>query len=76
MKNELPKMFTFLENSSKFGVKNGYILFNTRTNSRHWFKPVLDYKDYGVPVDNKVKGEIERQCKNYREMMRPIPVMV
>lgn len=66
LKEELPVAFKFLDDASKFGVKHGYIEFNSRTHSRHWFKAVLDSWKYGHKLNRSQIGEIERACKNYR----------
>lgn len=66
MEQELPATFKFLEQSSKSGVKNGYIVFNDRTNSRHWFKEALEAQEYGYDLTSSQIGDIERACKNYR----------
>ncbi len=66
MKSELPVAFKFLDDASKFGVKHGYIEFNSRTHSRHWFKAVLDSWKFGHSLTKSEIGEIERACKNYR----------
>lgn len=40
IKREIPKTIAFVEEQSNFAEKNGYVLHNTRTNSRRWF-PIL-----------------------------------
>lgn len=59
-----PKAFRFLDQISKSGVKNGYVVFNNRTNSRHWFKTWLDAKTWGKDLTFTERGDIERFCKN------------
>lgn len=65
MKATLPDGFAYLDSVARFGVKNGYIIANKRTNSRHWFKEWLDAKQQGRDLTNKEKSSIERFCKNY-----------
>jgi DNA polymerase I-like protein with 3'-5' exonuclease and polymerase domains len=65
MREELPDAFAYLDRMSRFGVKYGYIVFNERTHSRHWFKAWLDAQAYGRELSKKAKGAIERACKNY-----------
>lgn len=65
MREELPDAFAYLDKISKFGVKHGYVVFNERTNSRHWFKDWLDAKEWGKELTGKQKGAIGRACKNY-----------
>lgn len=64
MKNELPILFKYLQDNSNKGVRDGYVIFNKRTNSRRWFPQVLIANELGVNVSFKEKGDIERQCKN------------
>lgn len=64
MYEELPEAFNYLDRMSDYGVKNGYIIFNDITNSRHWFKDILDARKYRQEIDYKVKGRVSRQCKN------------
>lgn len=64
MEAAIPDAFAYLERVARFGVKNGYIVFNTRTNSRHWFATWLDAKQYGRELSNKDRSAIERFCKN------------
>lgn len=64
MTDSLPIAFGYLDVQSNFGVKNGYIIFNKRTNSRFWFSSVLDSRKYGRELNFKDKGRVERQCKN------------
>jgi DNA polymerase I-like protein with 3'-5' exonuclease and polymerase domains len=65
MREQLPEAFNYLDNISRFGVKNGYIIFNNRTNSRHWFQTWLDAREQGRELSNKDKSAIGRACKNY-----------
>lgn len=65
MKKALPQLFAYLDKISKFGVKNGFLVFNNRTNSRHWFKAWLDAKQYGKEMSFGDRSAIERACKNY-----------
>lgn len=65
MRKELPISFNYLDKVSRKGVNDGYIIFNTRTNSRHWFKEVLQAKAYNTYLSKSEKGTVERACKNY-----------
>jgi DNA polymerase I-like protein with 3'-5' exonuclease and polymerase domains len=65
MEEELPDAFTYLKRISQFGIRNGYIVFNERTNSRHWFQSWLEAKEQGRELTGKEKGAIGRGCKNY-----------
>lgn len=61
----IPEAMAYLKDIAKFGVRHGYVVFNTRTNSRHWFKVWLDAVSQGRQLSNKDKSSIERACKNY-----------
>ena len=40
IKSIIPKTFAMIERNIKFALTNGYIIFNTKTNSRYWFRDV------------------------------------
>ncbi|MFN7465297.1 MAG: DNA polymerase [Pseudanabaena sp.] len=65
MRESLPEAFAYLDRISNFGVKNGYLIFNERTNSRHWFETWLDAQRKGIELSQKDKSAIKRACKNY-----------
>lgn len=65
MEAALPQAFAYLDRISRFGVKHGYIIFNDRTNSRHWFKSWLEAKESGRQLSGKEVSAIKRACKNY-----------
>jgi DNA polymerase I-like protein with 3'-5' exonuclease and polymerase domains len=44
IRNEIPDVFDMVESAGKFALQNGYVVHNTRTNSRRWFMPVMDAK--------------------------------
>jgi len=46
IKKEIPVVFSMVENASKFALKHGYVVHNTRTNSRRWFMPVVEAIQY------------------------------
>ena len=64
MRLELPLLFKYLDDNADKGTTQGYIEFNSRTHSRHYFKQILDNgrKD-GVPFG--ILKDVERACKNY-----------
>lgn len=39
---EIPDVFRMVERAGKDALMDGYVVHNTRTNSRRWFTPVLD----------------------------------
>jgi DNA polymerase I-like protein with 3'-5' exonuclease and polymerase domains len=65
MRNAIPQAFAYLDRIAREGVKNGYIIFNKRTNSRHWFKAWLDSAEQGRELYGKEIGQIQRAAKNY-----------
>jgi DNA polymerase-1 len=42
IKKEIPDVIKMVEAAGKFALNNGYIVHNSRTNSRRWFTPVLE----------------------------------
>lgn len=52
LNKELPKTFEYMKNVSENGLRNGYVVFNDRTNSRRWFP------------DKSKKGKIKRASIN------------
>lgn len=65
MRKLFPTFFEYLDENSKKAVKDGYVVFNQRSNSRHWFKKVLDAWKYGRELSFTDVGIIERAAKNY-----------
>lgn len=64
MRDTIPVAFAHMDKAARFGVKNGYIIFNEITNSRHWFQSWLEAKAQGRELTNSQRSEIERFCKN------------
>lgn len=52
LKSEIPNTFNYMSSVSDFALRNGYIIFNERTNSRRWFP------------DRKQVGKIKRAAIN------------
>lgn len=48
IEKEIPKTIAFVKSVSDFATKNGYVIHNTRTNSRRWFPFLI----------RQLKGEI------------------
>ena len=42
VKGMIPKTIAFVEAQSEFAYKKGYVIFNTRTNSRRYFPALID----------------------------------
>ena len=65
LEEAIPNAMRYLKRVAKDAVRNGYIIFNNRTNSRHWFKSWLDAKTFGRELSFKERSDIERAAKNY-----------
>ena len=65
LKKDLPATFKYLEENSQIGLKQGYLVFNDRTNSRAWFPEVLSARVKGARPPQYVIEKIQRDCKNY-----------
>jgi hypothetical protein len=61
----IPLAMAYLRAVANFGVQHGYIIFNERTNSRHWFRSWLQAREYGKKLTGGQRSAIERNCKNY-----------
>jgi len=62
--NAIPDAMKFLDRTGRKAVKDGYVVFNERTNSRHWFKSWIDARTAGRELRPKEIGSIERFSKN------------
>lgn len=65
MKLELPLLFKYLEDNASKAKNQGFVIFNTRTNSKHIFETYLKAAQYGRDLTYAEKGEMERASKNY-----------
>jgi DNA polymerase-1 len=63
LRKVIPKTFTYLDESSKFGYDYGYIITCKKVNSRRWFKKLIDARRSNANTFF-IKGEVERQSKN------------
>lgn len=61
IKSCIPDTFKMVEEASRFALANGYIIHNTRTNSRKYFAPILR----GNPNSNQLTA-IEGEARNCR----------
>lgn len=61
----IPQAMAFMATKARDAVRDGFVIFNDRTNSRHWFKAAIEAHTYGRPLSSKEKGDIERETKNY-----------
>jgi DNA polymerase I-like protein with 3'-5' exonuclease and polymerase domains len=64
IKSKIPKTFAMVERNAKFSIENGYLILNTRTNSRMWFSDVIKLKKYNIPLEFITKSEIESVSRN------------
>lgn len=64
MKSLIPDTFNMVEAAASFALDNGYLVFNTRTNSRKYFVALLDKSKYQLSTDQKSK--IEGEARNAR----------
>lgn len=64
MKSLIPDTFKMVEQAAEFALENGYLLFNTRTNSRKYFVALLDKGRHQINSEQKAK--IEGEARNAR----------
>jgi DNA polymerase I-like protein with 3'-5' exonuclease and polymerase domains len=60
----IPKTFAMVEANAKFAVTNGYLILNTRTNSRMYFPYVLNSINNKVPLEFRDKSNAESAARN------------
>jgi DNA polymerase I-like protein with 3'-5' exonuclease and polymerase domains len=65
IKAEFPVAFSFLRRVAQTAINEGYVVFNTRTNSRHIFNEFLEARKYGKELTNAQKSKIARDAMNY-----------
>lgn len=61
---EMPNVVAFVKTKAAFALAHGYVLHNTRTNSRRWFKNVLDANKHGLDLSNKEEAAVETAARN------------
>lgn len=61
---EMPVVVTYVKEKAKFALTNGYVLHNTRTNSRRWFPDVLRAKKTGEALTSRQKSAVENAARN------------
>jgi len=64
IKQHAPKAVKYLDSKSEEAIRNGYVLHNTRTNSRRWFQPVLNNLKYGFKLSESDKIAVEMAARN------------
>lgn len=63
-KSMTPKTFKYLDSIAKQAVSQGYIVINSRTNSRVWYIEVLETYKNKSSLENSVRYDIESSAKN------------
>ena len=64
--NEIPDTINMVEEASKHALTYGYVVHNERTNSRRWFKPILDQIKGNPHVSDKAIYAAESAARNTR----------
>lgn len=64
IKKEIPSTFRMVESNVRLALKQGFLILNTRTNSRVWFDKVIDAKKYHYELDFMDKVAIDGQARN------------
>lgn len=63
-KSMIPKTYAMVNTNAKFAITNGYLILNSRTNSRIWFSEILEAKKNNSSISNEDKYNIESTAKN------------
>jgi DNA polymerase I-like protein with 3'-5' exonuclease and polymerase domains len=63
-KSEIPDVYNLVESNVKKALTDGFLVLNSRTNSRIWFPLVLDAKKNKYDIDDSVKYQVEGQARN------------
>lgn len=64
VENELPKVIGFVKSKAKEALNKGYVVHNTRTNSRRWFTPIINHLHFGESLTNSQAIEAESAARN------------
>ena len=64
IKSHAPLAEKFLDSKAREASCNGYVVHNTRTNSRRAFTKVMDSMKYGFPLPKSEKIDAEMQGRN------------
>ena len=64
IKAMIPKTFKMVEANSKFALANGYLLLNSRTNSRIWYPQIFLAKSNNSELDFGTMHEIDGSARN------------
>lgn len=61
---EMPNVINFVKAKAAGALANGYVVHNTRTNSRRWFESVLYANRHGLNLSNKEEVAVESAARN------------
>jgi len=64
IKSMIPKTFKMVETNAKFAVTNGYLILNTRTNSRIWYEKVIEARRNESSMTFMDTIEVEGSARN------------
>jgi DNA polymerase I-like protein with 3'-5' exonuclease and polymerase domains len=64
IEQDMPKVVTFVKSKAAFALANGYVIHNTRTNSRRWFRQVIEANRRGETLSSKEAGKVETAARN------------
>jgi DNA polymerase I-like protein with 3'-5' exonuclease and polymerase domains len=62
---ELPIAFGYLKMKAAIAIREGYVIFNNRSNSRHIFNSWQEANKWGKELSRTEIGEITRKTMNY-----------
>ena len=60
----IPKTYAMVERNEKFALANGYIVLNTRTNSKIWYPPVQIARQNNSQIPSNVEHEVKNSARN------------
>jgi len=64
IRKEIPDTFKMVEANVRLALHQGFLILNTRTNSRVWFPAVIQAKKYNYELDFMDKVKINGQARN------------
>lgn len=64
--SEIPDSIKMVEDATYFALTNGYIIHNTRTNSRRWFTPVIESLKTGEELQYMDRADVTGASRNTR----------
>jgi DNA polymerase-1 len=64
LRNTIPKAFAYLDKVGDEAVRQGYVVFNTRTRARRWFPEVFTAREARRYLDRGEVGSVKRKAMN------------